>query len=857
MIGETVAHYRIIERLGSGGMGVVYKAADTRLGRLVALKFLPDYLTAADADKAQLLQEAKAASILNHPHVCGIHSIGEHDGRSFIDMEFVEGETLGRKIAAGPLDVGDVVSYATQAGEALLEAHAKGVIHRDIKPENLMVNARGQIKVMDFGLAKLRDSLQKTRPSTTAGTFAYLSPEQIQGSDADARSDIFAFGVVMFQMITGRLPFRGDHEAALLYSIVNEEAPPIERFRQGVPPHIARTVERCLEKNAAERYQSFAEVLEALKSGESAPRAAGVTLVRTGKRNAKRIVGVAALGLVSVIAAISLLVSSEGVRNALGFASVPEERHLVVLPFTSIGGDSANQPLCDGLVETITSKLTQLEQFHGSLWVVPSSEVRRYGTASPGEAYQSFRANLVVTGNLQLLDNAFRLTLNLIDAQKVRQISSTVLDITEAGVAGLQDKSVTRLLEMLDLELGPNSRDIIAAGGTAIPHANEEYLKGLGYLQRYDVPSNLDAAIDAFRESIELDSKYALAYAGLGEASWRKYEASKEKSLVQTAVENCETAYRLRPELPRVAIALGLVHAGTGENDKAIEDFRKALEHDPGNDAAYRGLAKAHEAKGNLSEAESTYKRAVQLKPDYWAGHNDLGVFYYRKARYEEAASEFQEVVRLTPDNFRAYSNAGGIFYMLNRLPEAQRMFESSLAIRKTYPACSNLATLYYVQGLYAKAARMYEEALALNDGDSQVWGNLGAAYYWAPGEREKALAAFQRAIKGSEQDLTVNPNDVETMAKLAGYYAMVGETAEAEAMVKRATSAGPENALVLYLAGTTYEQLGNREKALYWVGRALERGYSLSEVEQQPELKQLLADKRFADLKKKSHERP
>jgi serine/threonine-protein kinase len=382
-------------------------------------------------------------------------------------------------------------------------------------------------------------------------------------------------------------------------------------------------------------------------------------------------------------------------------------------------------------------------------------------------------------------------------------------------------------------------------------------LQGLGYLQRYDVISNLDAAIDHFRHSVEYDSKYALAYAGLGEASWRKYESSKEKSFFRTAVENCEKAYQLNPELPRVVIALGLVHAGTGENDKAIENFRKALELDPGNDAAYRGLAKAYEVSGNLKEAEATYKRAIQLKPNYWAGHNGLGAFYFRQTRYEEAAAEFQEVVRLTPDNSRVYSNAGGAYYMIKRLPEAQQMFERSLAIKKDYAASSNLATLYYVQRLYAKAARMYEEALALNDQDSQVWGNLGAAYHWAPGERSKATAAFQRAIKGSEQDLIVNPKDAEAIARLAGYYAMVGESRKAEETVNRALAISPENALVLYHAGTTYEQLGKREKALYCLGRALDRGYSPYEIEQQPELKQLLADKRYDEIKRKSYKQP
>src|SRR6267154_4578178 len=220
MIGETISHYKILEKLGEGGMGIVYKAQDTKLDRIVALKFLPQHLTANDAEKARFLQEARAAATLNHPHVCTIYRIDEHEGQQFIEMEYVDGQTLRKKIPLQKLD--DVLYYALQIGEALSEAHKKGIVHRDVKAENIMVNANNQIKVMDFGLAKLKGSLKLTRTSSTVGTLAYMAPEQIQGGEVDQRSDIFSFGVVLFEMLTGSLPFRGEHEAAMMYSILNE-----------------------------------------------------------------------------------------------------------------------------------------------------------------------------------------------------------------------------------------------------------------------------------------------------------------------------------------------------------------------------------------------------------------------------------------------------------------------------------------------------------------------------------------------------------------------------------------------------------------------------------------------------------
>src|ERR1041385_3645694 len=258
MIGQTVSHYTILEKLGEGGMGVVYKAEDTKLKRTVALKFLPHHLTTNETEQARFLQEAQAAATINHPNVCTIYDIKEEAGQQYIVMEYVDGATLRTMIPVQKVD--DALSYALQIGEALHEAHSKSIIHRDIKADNIMLNTKKQIKVMDFGLAKLKGSLKLTRTSSTVGTLAYMAPEQLQGEEVDGRSDIFSFGVVLFEMLTGKLPFRGDHEAAIMYSIVNEEPESAQRLRPDLPPEFLHILGRALEKDPADRYQSAQEM---------------------------------------------------------------------------------------------------------------------------------------------------------------------------------------------------------------------------------------------------------------------------------------------------------------------------------------------------------------------------------------------------------------------------------------------------------------------------------------------------------------------------------------------------------------------------------------------------------------------
>ncbi len=857
MVNQTILHYKILEKLGEGGMGVVYKAEDTKLKRIVAIKFLPRQIAVSEEERARFNIEAQAAAALNHPNIATIHAIEEVDDEMFIVMEYIDGKELKDRIGMASLSSNEVVDIATQIAEGLNAAHKKGIVHRDIKSSNIMVTEDRKVKIMDFGLAKVRGSVQVTRLGTTVGTAAYMSPEQIEGRAVDQRSDIWSFGVVLYEMISRQLPFAGTYEQALFYSILNREPRHLPQEQDGVPPNWQRIVSKCLEKDAANRYQSFSELLSDLTTWDGKPAPSFSSTISTGHAAAtlfgragqRKMIVVTGVGFVVLIIVVLVLSGRLSLRSLPGFNSIPDEQHLVVLPFTNIGGDASQQPFCDGLVETMTSKLTQLEQFHGSLWVVPASEVRKNKIQSAGEARQFFGANLVVTGNLQLLSHVFRLTLNLIDAKNLRQLNSSVIDIKAENISALQDRSITRLLEMLNLELNPRSRDVIQAGTTTVAGAYESYLQGLGYLQRYEVVSNLDVAISLFEHSIEQDSTYALAHARLGEACWRKFEALKEDVWVKMAVEECERAYQLNGSLPEVNIALGMVHSGAGRYEEAVKDFQRALDVDAISAAAYGGLAKAYEAKGMMNEAEATYHKAIALKPDYWGGHNDLGVFYFRHSRYEDAVTEFRRVVELTPDNERGLSNLGGIYYLLKRWSDARQMFERALALRKTYRVCSNLGTLYYIEGEYAKAARMYETALALNDKDYRVWGNLATAYFWASGEREKAEKTYRNAIDLAEKQKKINPQDPEVISDLAGYYSMIGERTKTLSFIEQATTLAPQDVHVMYRIGAAYEQMGDRENALKCIGKALKNGYPLAEIEHQPELRLLREDKRFQQM--------
>jgi serine/threonine protein kinase/Tfp pilus assembly protein PilF len=856
MIGKTILNYKIIEKIGGGGMGVVYKATDTKLDRTVALKFLPEHLHMDKEAEQRFISEAKAASSFDHPNICTIYDINKtEDDQLFIVMAYYEGETLKKKLENGPHEINEAVAYSIQIAQGLERAHEAGIIHRDIKPANIMITKRGEAKILDFGLAKTLNDPGITKFGSTMGTAAYMSPEQARGAEVNHQTDIWSLGVMIYQMITGKLPFAGEYEQALIYSILNEEPKSIREYLETVSSSLVGILNKCLEKDPANRYQTITELIKDLELFQIDPdfgfntKTLKIESVNSKKQKGKKILNIAAI--IIFIVALSFVLPSgwQKIKELVGLTPATSEQHLLILPFTNISGDANNQAFCDGLMETLSSNLTQVERFQGSLWVVPASEVIRNKISSPKEAYKMFGANLAVTGSLQFLGNILRLTLNLVDAEKLRQISSSVIDVKKENISLLQDRTVIKLLEMLNIELKPGQEDILNAGNTTDPEAYEYYVRGRGYLQRYENVENIDEAIRLFSLSTESDTHYSLAYAGLGESYWRKYESTKNNDLVKKAYNNCEKAFNLDSTLAPVNITLGLVYSGTGKYDEAIKKFNLALSQDPTNSEAYRGLAKAYQSIGRINDAESTFKRAIKLKPDYWAGYSDLGVFYYNNSKYEHAIEQFKEVIKLTPDNARGYNNLGAIYYMQERWAETRDMFEKSLKIKKSYGNYSNLATLYYIEGKYEEAAKTYEQALEMNDNDYLTWGNLAAAYYRIPDKKDKAIETYKHEIKIAEEGLKINPNDAEAISNIASYSADIDDKTKSLNLIKKALRMAPGSVDVMYRAASIYEHLGDREKALNWISKAIQNGYSRSDIENQPELKDLVADERYQKI--------
>jgi len=872
--GTSILHYKILEKLGEGGMGVVYKARDTKLNRDVSLKFVPDYASFDKENHARFLQEARSIAQINHPNICQIYGIEEDEnGHQFIVMEFIEGANLHdsfiKKLkttlyenaesnatdSSIPFDSHpeQVLNYAIQIAKGLDAAHKKGVIHRDIKPANIMLSSAHEVKILDFGLAKIAGTDQLTKVGSTLGTINYMSPEQIRGEDLGPESDIWSFGIVLYEMISGRNPFGGDYEHSIMYSILNTDPPPVLSCSGDLPEGLNEVIDRCLSKTVSDRYSSTADLLQdlseiaGLSSSDNRTRYEMPVGDTTATSSKNRRTLYAASGIIAALLVIGLLFTfgNQFLQDRTS-SSGSESVHLAVLPFTNIGADPARQVFADGLVETITSQLSQLERFQNDLWVVPSGEVRSLNVASAGEAYRLFKVNYAIAGSLQPIADRLRLTVTLIDSRNLRQLNSSVIDVNANDVLALQEKSVESLLSMLNLELNPETIGVIRQEKTSVSAAFELYLQGLGYLQRYERIDNIDSAINAFEEAITLDDKFALAHAALGQAYWRKYEYTRDRIWIDLASEQSQIAFNLNNQLLQAHISLGMIRTGTGRYDEAIDHFHDALSTDPTNSDAYRGLAEAYEFSGNLSEAESTYKRAIQLKPGYWAGYNVLGTFYFRNNKFEEAREQFQKVTELTPDNYRGYLNLGSVNYFTGNLNEARAMFEQSLELEETFSAASNLGTLYYAEGRFTEAAKAYETALEMNDTHYFLWGNLAVAYYYAPGMRQKSFPAYERAIEAALVELDINPNDSDVMVSLAGYNARLGNKQKSLEYIRNALDLSPDNATILYLAGTAFETLGERDEALRHIAKAIQGGYPESEIRNQPELQKLITDSRF-----------
>lgn len=855
LTGTQVGRFSVRSRLGSGGMGEVYLADDTTLKRPVALKCMASQLRADPRYRQRFLKEAERASAFSHPHIAGIYDVLEEKGELFLVMEYVEGATLRERLRQ-PLRLEQFLEIALQAVDALASAHEKGIIHGDIKPENIMVGSGGQVKILDFGVAKRLphpddSDLTQTSDSGTgsfSGTPGYMAPEVLLNREVDGRADIFSLGVVFYEALAGRHPFRESSFVATTDRILHETPPPIVQARPRVPAELDRIVGKMLAKDPADRYATARDLLVDLRavrrSGSDAvllpaPAAPGL------RRWAWAVVSGAAALVIFVLAAV--LLWQGPIRRWLGPGSIPQQMSVVVMPF-EVAAQSPETFFAAGLGEVLSAKLTRLTATH-SLQVAPASEARKLSRATVEQAGKELGVNLAITGNLQRWGDDVRVTVSLVSVRGLRVLHADIVDGSWGEPMKLEDLVVAKVLDMLKLELQPPERQALAAHGTQVAPAYDSYLQGRGYLQNYDKPENIDSAIRLFSQALKLDPNYALAHAGLGEAYWKKHDIQKQAQWVDAARQSCEQALRLDAGLAAAHVCLGTLYNGTGQHEKAVAEFQRAVESEPTSDAAYRGLATGYERLNKTEEAEKTYRRAIDLRPRYWAGYSWLGAFYSGQTRYAEAANMFDQVIRLSPDNVRGYSNLGGTYILQGRYAQAIPPLERSVAIRPTGDAYNNLGTAYFRLRRFDEAALIYQKALQLDERNSIIWGNLGDSYYWAPGKRAQAVTAYQKAISLAKEKLVVNPSDAALLGNLAKYHARLEQKEPAMAYLQQALSLAPTGAELRLKAALVHHQFGDLKQTLVWLEKALDAGLSPTRLRDDPSLDDLRADKRFQAL--------
>ena len=849
-------------------MGEVYLAEDTKLDRQVALKFLPKHLTVDKEARERFEREAKAAAALNHPNIVTVYETGDHEGQVFIAMEYVEGQTL-KEIISGvgarrdapssgdlslpithhPLPITQVIDIASQIASGLAAAHAKGIVHRDIKPQNILIDKDHRVKILDFGLAKLKGASPLTKEAFTMGTVHYMSPEQAMGKEVDQRSDIWSFGVVLYEMLTGALPFKSDYDQAVIYAIINEDMAPLPSEKERVPAGIEKIIRCCLAKKHQDRYPTAEALAKALRNLDGAREATKPE--KSGGRRFSRRAFLIALTLLLLSGILGFFTLNPRVntalRRVLGLTGIPRARHMAVLPIIA-GGDAEAKALGNGFTAVIIDKLTWLEKFNDSLWTVPADRVFQDRGMSPRALQRLWGCNLFISGDLQAEKNSLRLRLKLQDAMSGRQLRQIELQGNMANLTLFQDGLLSMLLRLIGLPETDATGAYINTGGTSMPGAYILYLKGRGAIQESRNASRVDRGIVYLEKALQQDDRYTLARLALLEA-WRyKSRQKKDPGLLQLAESQWPMVRQAAARWAPAQLAWGRLLKENSLKEEARLAFRSALELDSRCYDAQIQLGISRAEAGESTEAESLFKKAIRLRPDYPPAYEELAYFYNMNGRFDEALHIYKKIAELTPGDHRIFNNLGGMHLFRGEKDQAKAMFERSNAIEPNVVAQSNLAFLYFYEGDYQKALPLHLEA-AKNSTEHNQWGNLADTYRQLPGEEQKAIAAYRKAIILAEKLLVLTPEDAELISWLASYYAHVGEKQKAMAAIARTRSLAPTFLNGIQRAVLVYEAVNERALALAALREYIERLGDLQFIEREPDLAALRNDPAYTKL--------
>jgi eukaryotic-like serine/threonine-protein kinase len=843
-IGQVLGHYRIVEQIGAGGMGVVFRARDQQLDRDVALKTLPRLALLTDAARRQFRREALSLAKITDPHVAMAFDFGRDGGIDYLVTEYVPGLTLEAMLAGRPLPEADVLQLGKQLASGLEAAHKEGVIHRDLKPSNLKITPDGRLKILDFGLAYMLKAetgeatatASLTETYSDAGTLPYMAPEQVKGQKPDARADVWSAGSVLYEMSTGKPPFGELIRGALIAAILESAPAPPREVNPKTSEGLERVILRALQKDPKERYQSAGDLR--IDLANLATGTAPIYLKQAPALNWRRVAIMMAAAVVCGIVSAGVWWMRHRTERL-----APEERMMAVLPFESVANDAPTNALGLGLTDTVTAKLVQAVD-GGHLQLISTRDLIAHGVKTSDQARSEFGTDLVLEGSMQQEGTRIRINWSLVNPRTHTQIAANTITGNTDDMFGLQDKLVDDVLEKLPRAVEPGRRLALQGRLDTKPEAYDFYLRGRGYLDDYQSLENLDNAIAEFERAIAVDRNYAPAYAAMGMAYNAGFQwKNRSKEWVEKAKTQCEHALAITPQLAEGHACLGNVFLSTGRYEDAAQEFQRSLDLDHNSDSALRSLAAAYQKLGKAAAAEDAYRKAVSLRPNYWGVYSGFGWFYYSQARYAEAVPMFQKAIQLAPLYYYGYSNLGAMYIQLGQYPEAVEALKQSIALHPTLQAYGNLGTVYFYLRRYSDSAESLQQALIIDPKGWQNWGNLGDALFQIPARHKEAKSAYQKAIELGSARLEVNPRDASILAFTADYYAMLDQEPQARSQLARALEIAPDDAEVLFRAAILYNHFGDKGKTLDFLTKSVAAGYSRTTIRDTPDFDHLRAD--------------